>query len=434
MNDSSRLLILLLLLSALIMTGIGCGADEPSPFADDATAFVGATLWDGTGSAALENAALVVQNGRVETTIDLDEQALPEELNTVDLSGQYVIPGLINAHGHVGIADGLETGPEVHSEENVRDQLRRYAHYGVTTVVSLGDEPEEAFVVRDTQNPTDPQKARVRLAGPVLDPDTEDEAGEQVAELAEWDPDWAKIRVDDFLGQAEKMPESVYAAVIEAAHEHDLPLAAHIVELEDAKGVLEHNADLIAHSVRDEPVDDELIRRMEERDVCLTPTLAREVSTYIYAERPDFFDDPFFREHADEEVLDALQDPEVQAQFTGEAAEYYREALPLAKDNMVALHEAGIDIAMGTDSGPPARFQGYFEHKEMAMMQEAGLNPVPILESATRVAADCMGLDRVGTLEPGHWADFLVLDADPLEDIENLRELETVYLAGEQFE
>ena len=424
----------LLLLLALAMVFTGCNGEEPSPFADDATAFVGATLWDGTGWGPIENAALVVQNGRVETTIDLDEQALPEGLNTVDLSGQYVIPGLINAHGHVGIADGLNTGPEVHSEENVRDQLRLYAQYGVTTVVSLGDEPEEAFAVRDAMEADNPKKARVRLAGPVLDPDTEDEAREQVAQLAERDPDWAKIRVDDFLGQAEKMPESVYAAVIEAAHEHDLPLAAHIVELEDAKGVLEHNADLIAHSVRDEPVDDALIALMDEGDVCFTPTLTREVSTYTYAERPDFFDDPFFRAHADEDVLDQLQEPEVQEQYTGEAADYYREALPLAKDNMVELHEAGVDIAMGTDSGPPARFQGYFEHKEMAMMQDAGLNPVTILESATRVSADCMGLDRVGTLDLGHWADFLVLDANPLEDIENLRGIEAVYLAGERFE
>jgi len=249
----------------------------------------------------------------------------------------------------------------------------------------------------------------------------------------ERNPDWIKIRVDDGLGTREKMTPDVYSAIIEKAHEHDTPLAAHIVTLEDAKGILQNNGDLIAHSVRDEPVDRELIDLMLERDICITPTLTREVSTYIYAEEPDFFDDPFFLAKADSDVIEQLRDPDVQQRYTGEAADYYREALPLAKENMMTLHNAGIRVAMGTDSGPPARFQGYFEHMEIEMMQEAGMTPAEVLLSATGYAAQCMGInDRVGTLERGKAADFMVVENDPFNDIRNLREIYSVYIGAQR--
>jgi imidazolonepropionase-like amidohydrolase len=240
--------------------------------------------------------------------------------------------------------------------------------------------------------------------------------------------------VDDGLGTREKMPPEASAAVIDESHRHGLPHASHMVTLEDAKRVLRQGADILAHSVRDLPVDDEFVALLRDGDRCITLTLTREVSTFIYAERPAFFDDPFFLEHADPEVLAELQRPEVQAEYTGRAPDYYRQALPLATENMVRLHGAGVRVAMGTDSGPPARFQGDFEHMEMAMMQEGGMTPLDVLRSATEHAAACMRLESLGHLTPGHWADFVVLGADPLQDVAHLRQIEGVYLAGERFE
>ncbi len=422
------------LLTALVALLAACDTppDTTPDLDDEGIAFVGATVW--SDGQMLPNAALIVRDGRVAVLDSLAMTEIPAEMDTVELSGRYIIPGLINAHGHVGIADGLETGDAAHSEDNVRQQLSLYARYGVTSVVSLGDEPEEAFTVRDIMDPIDPGMARLRLAGPVVSADSEAEAREAVLDLRDMQPDWAKIRVDDQLGRGEKMSPDVYAAIIDAADEANLPLAAHIVELEDAKGVLEAGADLIAHSVRDTDVDEAFIEQMQEAGVCLTPTLTREVSTYIYAERPDFFDDAFFRAHADEDVLEQLQEADVQERFTGEAADYYRAQLPVAKDNMMALHEAGVTIAMGTDSGPPARFQGYFEHKEMRMMQEAGMAPEDILQSATAHAADCTNLDNLGRLAEGTWADFVVLSEDPTEDIHHLESIEAVYIGGTEIE
>lgn len=407
-------------------------AANPDAAGTDGMAWVGARIWTGADAGYLDNAVLLVRNGRIEDVFSLDDRDLPDNVEVRDVSGRYLVPGLINAHGHVGMARGLETGPDIHSRDNVEAQLRLYARYGVTTVVSLGDEPPQAFDVRTAvTEATHPDMARLFLAGDVLEPDTPDEARDAVQAHAELDPDWIKIRVDDQLGTREAMPEPVFGALIDEASELSFPVASHMVTLEDSKALLRAGTGLLAHSVRDAPVDSELIRLMRARDICITPTLTREVSVFIYAVRPDFFDDPFFLKAADPEVLETLQQPEVQARFTGRAADYYREALPLAKDNMMRLHEAGIRVAMGTDSGPPARFQGYFEHMEMAMMQSAGMSAEEVLRSATRHAADCMGIgDELGSLEPGKRADFLVLSADPLEDVHNLRELEAIHVGG----
>jgi len=401
------------------------------PYPEDITIYTNATIWDGTEMTASENSALIVHQGEVFEILDMTDPDFPEQGSFVDLDGRYVVPGLINAHGHVGVAHGLDSGEEASTRGNVVDQLQRYAAYGITTVVSLGDEPDAAFDVRNDGDFSDNGMARLFVAGNVLNPSSPEEARTDVEVLMEKNPDWTKIRVDDGLGTREKMQPDVYSAVIEASHSYDTPLAAHIVQLQDAKEVVENGADLVAHSVRDEPVDQELINLMLERDICITPTLTREVSTYIYRERPDFFDDPFFLSKADPDVLEELQQPEVQQRYTGEAADYYRDQLSLAEENMMRLHNSAVRVALGTDSGPPARFQGYFEHLEMEMMQEAGMTPTEVLTSATSFAAECMGIDeRVGTLEPGKSADFLVIEENPFDDIRNLRQIYSVYIGG----
>jgi imidazolonepropionase-like amidohydrolase len=178
-------------------------------------------------------------------------------------------------------------------------------------------------------------------------------------------------------------------------------------------------------------VDDELVNLLMERDVCYSPTLTREVSTFIYESVPEFFDDPFFLREADPQVLEQLQDPDRQLSVrNSESAQAYKRALQVASRNVKMLADGGVKIAMGTDTGPPARFQGYFEHMELALMAEAGLSPMQIIKSATGDAAACLGLTDLGTLEAGKWADFVVLGEDPLTDIRNTKSLESVWIAG----
>ena len=210
-------------------------------------------------------------------------------------------------------------------------------------------------------------------------------------------------------------------------------MTTHVFYLEDALRLLEMGTAMVAHSVRDRPVDADFARALSERGVCYVPTLVREVTTFVYAERPDWLDDPFFRRWAPASEVEAVTDPDFQARVAASpAAAAYREALEQAKENLALLVEAGAPVAFGTDAGPATRFPGFLEHEELSLMVEAGLTPAQALHAATGAAADCLGLETVGVLEPGRWADFLVLSADPLERIENTRSLEAVYVGGER--
>ena len=384
-------------------------------------AFTGFTLIDGTGAAPVPNATLLVRNGRILAVGPSSRVRIPAGAERVTLDGKFVMPGLINGHGHASsIAD-----------------LATYAAYGVTTVFSLGDEPADVFAARDSQRMTSlPQAplrhARVYLAGPVLSPTSPEDAAAQVAAVAARGVDIVKIRVDDNLGTAPKMRPEIYRAVIDAAHARGLRVAVHLYYLDDAKLLLAAGADYIAHSIRDQVVDSAFVRALVASKVCYTPTLMREVSTFVYESTPTFFSDSLFVAHANRAWMATVQQPARQeATRTSTSAQRYKAQLPVAMQNLVALHRAGVPIAMGTDTGPLGRFQGYFELMELEMMVDAGLSPAEAIRSATSVAAGCMRIDRdLGTLQANKWADLLVLDASPLERISNVRRQHSVWIGG----
>lgn len=425
----------LIVLATAAILGACSGADPESSAADaagaTALAIVGATVVDGSGADPVPDATVVVRDGRIESVGPSAEVEIPADAEFLDAAGKHLVPGLINAHGHVGATLGLEGGH--YSRENVLRQLRLYASYGVTTVVSLGGDEPAGVEVRDEQDVPSLDRARLYVAGAVVAGITPGAALEMVHGNAAMGVDFIKIRVDDNLGSTYKMTPDVYGAVVEGAHELGLPVAAHLFYLEDAHGLLDAGADFIVHSVRDRDVDDALATRLIEAGVCYSPTLTREVSTFVYESEPEFFSDPFFLASAEPAVLEALRAPESMARYRGsESAQRYKEALAQAQQNLGALSDAGVTIAMGTDTGPPARFQGYFEHMELALMAESGMSPMEILVASTGDAARCAGLEGVGTIEAGNWADLILLNADPLEGVENLRAIESVWIAGNE--
>ena len=461
-----------------VALGLAVVACQPESSFDPAVDYIvaGVHVWDGTGAPPSELAVVQISQGRilsiepifggvdvsaepVDTTsvmagiaIEAGEAGIPRTMRL----GGYLIPGLINTHGHVGGTWNPGTGVEY--GDYAAAELARYARFGVTTVNSLGGDREASFALRDvswgegvgaedgadagadrgagadTDTGASPA-ARLLVAGPVVTGSTPEEAAAATDAAAAMGPDWIKIRVDDNLGATTKMSPETYAAVIARAREHNLPVASHLFYQEDARGLLRAGTGMVAHSIRDEAVDDETITLFRETGVCYVPTLTREVSTFAYGDRPDFFDDPFLMSDVDSAQVTTVSDPERQAGVRASgAAEAYGRALEIAQANLARLSEAGVPIGFGTDSGPLGRFQGYFEHMEMELMAEAGLTPEQILRSATGVAADCLGRDDIGTLEPGRRADFVILRADPLEDVANLREIVGVWVGGVEVE
>src|SRR5690349_21631387 len=248
-------------------------------------AFTGATLIDGTDRAPIPNATIVVRDGRIVAAGPSSSVTVPAGAQRVALTGKTVIPGIINAHGHVNDPKDLET----------------YAAYGVTTVFSLGGEPQSVFAARAAQNTPSLSHARVFVAGPVLAPNTPEEARAQVAGVVAQNVDIVKIRVDDNLGTTKKLAPEVYRAVIDEAHKRGKRVATHLFYLADAKSLLDAGSDFVAHSIRDQDVDADLIAKLKARNVCVSPTLMREVSTFVYESTPDFFSDPLFLAHANKE-------------------------------------------------------------------------------------------------------------------------------------
>ena len=384
-------------------------------------AFTGMRLIDGTDKAPIDNATIVVRDGRIVAAGPAASVTIPAGAERVSLAGKHVIPGLINAHGHAN---------------DLQRDLDTYAKYGVTTVVSLGNDTNApaALAARDAQGSASLSRARIYTSGPVLAPASVEAARADVAKVAAMKVDNVKIRVDDNLGTTAKMSPEIYRAVIDEAHKRNLRVEVHLFYLSDAKGVLDAGADFIAHSIRDLDVDADVIAKLKARGVCVCPTLMREVSTYVYESTPAFFSDPLFVKYSDAQWISQRKDPAFQAKTAKDpSGQRYKAALDVASRNMKKLSDAGVPIAMGTDTGPTGRFQGYFELMELEQMVSAGLTPRQALTAATRDAARCMKLDRdLGTIEPGKWADFVVLDADPLANISNVKRIASVWIAGNQ--
>jgi imidazolonepropionase-like amidohydrolase len=409
------------------LLSFGCQAEAPvTP--DGSQAFVGASVFDGTGASTIANAVIVVRDGRIESVGPADSIEIPAGAERIDVSGKTIVPGLINTHGHVSDVRGLEGNH--YDKENLLRQLGLYARYGVTTVNSLGGDGAAAVDLRDAQDES-LDRARITVAGEVVTGETVEEVTAQVNANVAMGVDFLKIRVDDNLGTSSKMTPELYRTAIDLAHENGKKLASHMFYLDDAKDLLESGSDFLAHSVRDQEVDDELINLLKDNDVCYCPTLTREVSTFVYESVPEWFEDPFFLRDADPTVLEQLKQPErMKGVQESPAASGYKEALGVALVNLKRVSDGGATIAFGTDTGPAGRFQGYFEHLELQMMADAGLSPEQILMSATGDAARCVGYTDVGTLESGKWADFIVLNEDPLADISNMRTIDAVYIAG----
>ena len=428
---------------SIVLIAAPLRAQVPAP---GVIAFTGARVIDGTGSAPIEQATIVIINGRI-TAIGPSASVMPPAGATiVNVAGKTIIPGLINSHAHIDPDISVNPGP--YRDEMVR-RLKTYAIYGVTSVMTLGfetyDEPE-GFYLRDLQRlgigPVATDAPRLYASGrPILfrpgptGSETPDDARIDVQRHVPLRADFIKLHLD---GVAVDLKPDVFAAAVDEAHKHNLSTAVHIIYLKDAKMAIERGVDVIAHSVRDLDIDAATIAEMKRRNVALIPTLVRDRSVFIYENLPDFFKDPFFLRGmpAYKHEVDVLSDPATQQRMrTNAVIQAAKPQLAQGIKNLKPLLDAGIPIAMGSDSGSIpdrnlGRWVGYNEHVELEMMVGAGMTPMQALVSATSTAARVMKIDGAGSLATGKWADLVVLNANPLMDIKNTRQIDSVYIGG----
>ena len=410
-----------------------------------AKVFKNFTLIDGTGAAPVPAAALVVDAGRVSWVGPVAQLQAPAGSETVDLSGKYLIPGLIDAHVHLALVHGLTQDIKFYTRDLVEQQLGVYAAYGITSVLVLGTDTDTIFEVRAKQRSGVSTETRVFTAGQglvykgsyggvaglngrVANPE---EARAAVDAQAAKGVDVIKFWVDDEFGSIpSRMPADVTQAIIEQAHHHHLRAVAHVFYFEDARRLVNQGVDGLAHSVRDKPVDDAFIDSMKTHKTWqLAATLSREAS-FTYSKLP-FLSDPFFTRALDPSTVTALSSSKlVQEKAAAPNFARYPAVLETAIQNTRREAAAGVMLGMGTDSGPSGRFPGYFAHWELELMVKAGLTPLQALTAATGHNAQFLGAQALGTLQSGKWADFVVLDRDPVADIRNTRSIHSVYISG----
>jgi imidazolonepropionase-like amidohydrolase len=373
--------------------------------------FEGARLIVGDGGAPIADAAFIVENGRFTAVGRKGQLKVPVGAARVDLTGKTVMPAIIDAHKHLS--------PK---RAELVDQLQHFAYYGIGGTMSLGqDTGDEVYEVRAE---TIPNAARYRTAGRGLtgpEPNrshapffvtTEAEARKDVDEMAAKKVDILKIWVDDRDHTVTKLSPELYRAAIDEAHKKGLRTIAHIFTLEDAKGVLRAGIDNFAHSVRDKDVDDEYVKLVKAK--------------------PNFIVDPNLPDRGVRVDRSWLRDSMIAAEFQKVQAESKDD--PKAQQffgiqcrNVARVNKEGIKIAVGSDGPIP-----WAAHEEMADMAGCGMTPAQVIVAATRNAADLMKLTDAGTIAARKSADFIVLDANPLDDITNTRRIASVYLRGSQ--
>jgi len=433
-----------LTLAGLVVVA-ACDGEAPEEPISTVVAYEGATLITGEGNAPLGGGVLLVDQGRITEVGLAANVTIPDGATVVDLTGKTVMPTLVDLHGHIGFNQGLSFDNANYTRENITDQLNRYAYYGIGTIVSLGTDPGGlASDIRAEQEAGTLGGARLHTAfrgiarpdagpgAPTMRPtafgaSTEEEARAQVAEIAGTNAEFVKIWVDDRGGSVDKLTADLYGPIIEAAHEHDLQVIAHIFYQEDARELVEAGVDGFAHLPRDTEMDDALVTAIVENDVFVMPNLSIS-ERGRHATPPDWVDDPLLAESAAPEVLARIR--ESFESRSDEAAETAGASYAAMERSLKKLADAGAKLVLGADTGVQDHLQGYTEHRELELIAAAGLSPADVIRAATSVPAEVLGVDT-GLLAAGKRADFLVLDANPMYGIGNTRQISAVYLGGE---
>jgi imidazolonepropionase-like amidohydrolase len=460
-----------LLLTAYLLVAAESTAQEKSQESrtTGVTVFEGARLITGDGSGAIENSAFIVANGRFNGVGRRGKVQVPAGAMRVDLAGKTVMPAMVDLHGHIGFQN-VSAGTmskETYTRENLIDHLQRLAYHGVGAIVSIGDlvsrsdlrggRTDWGDVPLRMRDEVVPGAALFRTAGPgmawpgagaqghvsradVMYPvTTAEEAREAVRDYVRMKPSFIKIWVDDRGGRVQTLTPPLYRAIIAEAHKHNVAVGVHNVTAADAKELMRAGVEGWLHvPVRQgEAVDDELIAIVKQRiarnerpTMWMTPALRSTWMTTQGGRRPAWLDDPLLRATYSPQDIQAHWGSPL-AKMSADLVERARRNLELDGSNAMKLRAAGMRIVTGTDTGQTRFWIGYFNHLELESLVAIGMTPAEAIVAATRDAAEIAGVNA-GIVAAGRSADFIVLDANPLENISNTRRIDKVYLRGQE--
>lgn len=457
------------LLTGVCLVGAAACAPQVASQADGVIVFEGAQLITGDGGAPIEDAVFIVENDRFTSVGRRGTLPIPDGARRVDLTGKTVMPAMVDMHGHFGYQNvpAASMSKETYTRENLIDHLERLAYHGISAAVGIADLVDRSDlrggrtgwgdVPLRVQGEIIPGAALFRTTGPGIawpgsgaqghpsrsdvpyPVTTVEEARAAVDDYARLKPDFIKIWVDDRGGRAKKLTPPIYRAILEEAHERNIAVAAHNVTLADAKDLIRAGVEGWAHvPVRGgDEVDEEILAMVRARvaennrpRMWMTTGLRPAWVNTHGGSRPAWLDDPLLDEtypaqHNQEHLADEL------ARLTPAQVEAARQTLARDGRNAMRLREAGIRIVLGTDTGQIRHRIGYFAHLELEALVAIGMTPAEAIVAATRDAADIAGVNT-GMVAVGRNADFVVLDANPLERIANTRQIADVYLRGRQ--
>jgi imidazolonepropionase-like amidohydrolase len=402
----------------------------------------GARLIVGDGG-VIEDGAFVVRDGRIAALGRKGAVSVPPGAARVDLTGKTVMPAMINAHVHIGYEGYTTWGAENYTPQNVLNHLEREAFYGVGATQSVGSSPLEPSLrfVRDQRAGTFPTASRFffmpGMAPPNGGPDAMLMKGTSVlhavhevsnaaaaraavAMMAGRGLTAVKIWVDDRRGTYPKMTPEVYHAVIGEAHARHMLVHAHAIAMEDQKAVVRAGADVLVHTVANEKLDEELLALLKEKKPYWTTVIG-------LGDRSEACDgDPFIDRSYPAQALAAIRQTSC-----GPAPANAANREAMLAHNVPRMVAAGARLVLGTDAGiTPRHAFGWADHHEIARWVDLGLTPAQAITAATSRPAELLGIKDLGTLAVGKSADFIVLEANPLENIRNTRKIANVYLRG----
>ncbi len=431
------------------------------------TVYEGARLIAGDGKPPIENSAFAVQNGQFTAVGKKGALKVPSSAAHVDLTGKTVMPAMVDLHGHLGYQNvpAGTMSKEMFTRENLIDHLERLAYNGIGAVVDVASLVDRSDMHGGRTNWGDvPLRVRDEIipgaalfktagtgmswpnGGPTGHPSradvpypvsTPEEARAAVDDYVRIKPSFIKIWVDDRGGTKPKLTPPVYKAITEEAHKFNVPVAAHNVTLADAKNLMRDGVEGWLHvPVRGgDEVDDELIGMVKDRiarkdrpNMWMTPALAEPWMSLHGGQNPAWLNDPLLRDtYSDEQIRQFWGDP--LQKMKPEEIKRAKEIFDGLARNGMKLRAAGIKVVMGTDTGQTRFWIGYSTHMDLEGLVAMGLTPSEAIVAATSDAAQIAHFNT-GLVAKGRSADFIVLDANPLESISNTRRINKVFLRG----